>query len=491
MKHLLLAILLFGFITTNAQIGIGTSNPDTTAILDISSSHKGLLIPRVMLTSTADSVTISKPATGLLVYNTTPNFWTDNFVIAGFYYNSGTPSAPFWNLLTGYNQNAFIYNKLGFETLPAQEGALNISGRGIFGDSIRTGKDLSINGIRFGRKTSTTYNNLAIGKQSLENLTTAIKNIAIGDSTLFTSTTGGLNIAIGYAALSLNTTGNNNTAIGNQTLSQNTTGIHNIAMGSIALRDNTVGNYNTSIGSNSSLVNTTGVENAVLGAGAFRTNTIGSYNTAIGRFALFGNTTASGNTGVGYKALYVNATGTYNTALGYLADVSADGLTNATAIGNGASVTTSNTVQLGNASVTKVNTSGVVYSNGVALTSDIRLKRNIQSLSNSIAIITSLRPVHYEKKLDINSKDYVKKEYGFIAQEIRKVLPEIVAEANDANKTLSVDYNSLIAILTKALQEQQAIIQNLQQAATVRDGKIDALEKKINALIEKLSTPQQ
>lgn len=479
---------MFGFISTKAQIGIGTSNPDTTAILDISSSSKGLLIPRVTLSSTLDATTILKPATGLLVYNTTPNFLTDNFVIAGFYYNSGTPAEPFWNLLTGYNQNAFIYNRLGFESQTAQQGAINVSGRGIFGDSLRTGNDLSINGMRFGRKTSSANNNIAIGKQSLENLTTAVKNIGIGDSALFTSTTGGLNIAIGYGSLALNTTGNNQTAIGVLSLSQNTTGIHNIAIGSIALRDNTVGNYNTSVGSNSSLLNTSGIENAVVGAGAFRNNTTGSYNAGVGRFALFGNTTASYNTAIGNRALYTNATGTYNTALGYAADVSADGLTNATAVGNGAIVSTSNTVQLGNAAVTKINTSGVVYSNGVALTSDIRLKRNIEPIPSGLSLINQLKAVHYEKKLNINGNDYTKKEFGFIAQEIKKIIPDIVAEANDAQKTLSVDYNSIIAILTRAVQEQQAIIQKLQQDASTRDAKMEALEKKLSALIEKLST---
>ena len=63
----LLAALLFtsGF----SQVGIGTTTPDSSAILDITSTSKGLLLPRVNLTGTADNTTISNPANGLLVFN--------------------------------------------------------------------------------------------------------------------------------------------------------------------------------------------------------------------------------------------------------------------------------------------------------------------------------------------------------------------------------------------------------------------------------------
>ena len=69
-------IFLFGFgiissysLSQNGGVGIGTTSPDASAILDIKSTNKGVLAPRISLTSTTDTTTIPSPATGLLVYN--------------------------------------------------------------------------------------------------------------------------------------------------------------------------------------------------------------------------------------------------------------------------------------------------------------------------------------------------------------------------------------------------------------------------------------
>lgn len=60
-------ILLFAVSTANAQIGIGTTSPNASAKLDISSTDKGLLIPR-MTTTQRDN--IESPSQGLMVFNT-------------------------------------------------------------------------------------------------------------------------------------------------------------------------------------------------------------------------------------------------------------------------------------------------------------------------------------------------------------------------------------------------------------------------------------
>ena len=80
-------ILLFLLFSTSlfAQTGIGTTTPDASAKLDVSSSNKGFLPPRVTLTSTTDISTISSPATGLLVYNTGNNAGLS----AGYYFWNG------------------------------------------------------------------------------------------------------------------------------------------------------------------------------------------------------------------------------------------------------------------------------------------------------------------------------------------------------------------------------------------------------------------
>jgi hypothetical protein len=67
-----LIILFFFFFETavlNAQTGIGTTTPNASAKLDVYSTNKGFLPPRVTLTSATDVATIASPAEGLLVYN--------------------------------------------------------------------------------------------------------------------------------------------------------------------------------------------------------------------------------------------------------------------------------------------------------------------------------------------------------------------------------------------------------------------------------------
>ena len=71
------------------------------------------------------------------------------------------------------------------------------------------------------------------------------------------------------------------------------------------------------------------------------------------------------NTAVGFESLYSNTTGTENTGIGYAANVTAGNLTNATAIGTYAEVNASNKIQLGNAQVTSVATSGKLTTGAV------------------------------------------------------------------------------------------------------------------------------
>ncbi|OIN56656.1 BclA C-terminal domain-containing protein [Arsenicibacter rosenii] len=90
MYKTLLALVITGLfmaLQAQAQVGIGTTTPDASAQLEIQSTSKGLLIPRV--TSTAS---VTSPAKGLIVYQTGGT--------EGFYYNSGTPGSPDWKMLS-------------------------------------------------------------------------------------------------------------------------------------------------------------------------------------------------------------------------------------------------------------------------------------------------------------------------------------------------------------------------------------------------------
>ncbi|MCS6978748.1 MAG: hypothetical protein NZM15_01440, partial [Flavobacteriales bacterium] len=89
-KILLLALLLVSVNGWSQNVGINTdgSSPDASAILDIKSTDRGLLVPRVSLTNVSSASPVSSPATGLLVYNT--NATVTGGHGAGFYYWNGT-----------------------------------------------------------------------------------------------------------------------------------------------------------------------------------------------------------------------------------------------------------------------------------------------------------------------------------------------------------------------------------------------------------------
>lgn len=70
MKNIVILFILFLSANTIAQTGIGTTTPDASAQLEVSSTTKGFLPPR-MTTTQRDAIT--NPATGLVVYNTTTN----------------------------------------------------------------------------------------------------------------------------------------------------------------------------------------------------------------------------------------------------------------------------------------------------------------------------------------------------------------------------------------------------------------------------------
>ncbi|MBW1839900.1 MAG: hypothetical protein JRI49_08180, partial [Deltaproteobacteria bacterium] len=84
---LLIVMLLFPvtFFAQGVAVNTDGTAPDGSAMLDVNSTEKGMLIPRMTATQREG---ITNPATGLLVYQ------TDG--ITGLYYNSGTPSAPAW-----------------------------------------------------------------------------------------------------------------------------------------------------------------------------------------------------------------------------------------------------------------------------------------------------------------------------------------------------------------------------------------------------------
>lgn len=133
----------------------------------------------------------------------------------------------------------------------------------------------------------------------------------------------------------------------------------NIFLGNSAGNFSVSGDANTIVGTTAAGALTSGVGNTGIGFQALFALTSGSENVGVGDTSLPGTTTGSENVAVGDTAGAGNTTGSDNTFIGHAALASVGTLTNATAVGANAAVAASNTIQLGDTSVTKVNTSGV------------------------------------------------------------------------------------------------------------------------------------
>ena len=170
----------------------------------------------------------------------------------------------------------------------------------------------------------------------------AIESVSIGVDALLNNTSGYYNTAVGKDALKTNTSGYVNDAYGFGTLSSNTTGYRNVSFGAASLSANTTGFENMAIGHLSLVANTTGAGNVGIGAISIANNTTGSSNIALGRNA---GTFISGGGNL--------TTPSQSIFIGEDTRASANGNTNEMIFGHTTIGQGSNTVILGNSSITK------------------------------------------------------------------------------------------------------------------------------------------
>ncbi|KAF2343134.1 tail fiber domain-containing protein, partial [Flavobacterium tistrianum] len=95
--------------------------------------------------------------------------------------------------------------------------------------------------------------------------------------------------------------------------------------------------------------------------------------------------------------------------------------------------------------------------NAVNVVSDIRLKQNITPLKYGLSEVLKINPISYTLKNDQTNKVQL----GFSAQQLQTLIPEVVEEGKDENKTLGVYYSEMIPVLINAIKEQQAEIEQL------------------------------
>jgi trimeric autotransporter adhesin len=410
--RLLLCLSSFFYNAVNAQnVGIGTASPNASAQLDVSSTTKGMLIPRM---TSAQRNAIVLPAKGLMVYDNDSSAFAFYNGLGWRFFKTGISNAEAWSVKgnSGTGDSSFIgttdNQPLRFKSYNVPAGLLSFSNTAYGLDALPLFSFASNNNTAMGsnalQKNTDGFQNTAVGFSALQKNTTGFDNVAIGPYAMDNNTTGYQNIAIGRDAMSaadsaakdniaiglsalLYGSGNSNTAVGTGAMSFGK-GYSNVAVGAGALNFNEVGHntvaigdsalftnglnisapfysqQNTAVGSKAMLNNTHGYDNTALGFEVMKDNVFGNFNTAVGSAALkeihdgfknvalgfealSKNTGGSYNTAVGHLSMYRNINGNYNTVIGANADVSSGNLTNASAIGANAFVDQSNSMVLG------------------------------------------------------------------------------------------------------------------------------------------------
>lgn len=263
-KVIVVCILLFKFSYGFTQVGIGTTIPASSSILDITSGNKEILIPRITLVSTTDVTTISSPAEGLLIWNNglggvSPSgfyFWsnakwnqiaTASTVLpsSGNWSTSGNYAGNYAGNATNLSIGTSTYDDLIFKVNASNIGKLSVDGS-----------------ISFGNSASSKYQATAIGYNAIADNN---ESAAFGKNAF----SGGYrSLALGFAA---KTNSNNETAVGNNTL---TSGQNSTALGSGASangQNSTAIGYNASTSQSNAIV--LGDNNANIGIGTGTPNT--------------------------------------------------------------------------------------------------------------------------------------------------------------------------------------------------------------------------
>jgi len=177
--------VLFNFNFLFCQVGIGTTTPDPSSVLDIKSTNKGVLLPGIAVTSLTDHLTIASPANGLLIWNnglggladTGLYYWNNqkwnkistttntSTVATGTSGNAWNNSATNGGNNTGGNTNLSLgtntYDDLIFKVNSVKSGRLGTDNS----ISLGTGANAGQNGIAIGMSGSA-YQGVSIGNEA-------------------------------------------------------------------------------------------------------------------------------------------------------------------------------------------------------------------------------------------------------------------------------------------------------------------------------------
>lgn len=268
---------------TSQSLSVNTTGAvaNVSSILDVSSTAKGVLIPR--MDKTAKGL-IATPANGLLVYQTGPDS-------IGFHYYDLPNTKWVYINASGFSTDTTAWKITGNS---------NITSSNFLGTTNDTALRFRVRNTPSGIVDSAS-GNTGLGYSSLLTMASGINNTALGVSALRNDNLGTGNVAIGRNAMLTNRNGGYNTVVGHTALINNDSSYYTTAIGYNALLNHKNGYWNTAVGMQSLFTDSTGQQNTGLGVQALYLNKTGSFNTAMGTNALFYNK-QSENTGLGFSA---------------------------------------------------------------------------------------------------------------------------------------------------------------------------------------------
>ena len=387
--------------------------------------------------------------------------------------------------ITGSAPVLFAGQDDGAATLYSSLRMPNISTFAFGGGGARTtGLNNVFLGSNSGLENTTGDGNIFIGSLSGSKNTTGLYNTFFGFQAGQNNIIGSSNVFAGYRAGQLNTTGSNNFFFGLETGQNNSIGSNNVFIATQSGKNNTLGNNNVFFGQTAGFDNSTGSNNNFIGLNAGRSNKTGSFNVALGNNALYNTTVGDTLTGSSNIAIGTNAgdnirfAAAGNVVIGNGIDLPDPSGSHQLVIKNiifatgasGASASIAGSVGIGTNAPTagyrltvadSVYVGGRVSAAGYTTRSDYDLKDEIQSLNYGLNEVIQMQPVKYTYKSN------GEQQLGFIAQDIGTLIPESV----HFDSFMGVDYQSIIPILTKAIQQQQAQIEALKQRLLILENK--------------------
>ena len=311
-------------------------------------------------------------------------------------------------------------------------------------------------------------NNVRYGSGAGHNLTTTGE--VSGQATHNTM----LGVFAGYKTSS----GDHNTFVGNWSGQENQTGDRNVAIGSTAGFYNDAKTDNVFVGYKSGYVSK-GLQNTIIGSQA------GQQNIYYGSLVANNNTLIGYNSGsfnYGYNNTYIgsgcgalNGNGHGNVFIGYQAGRLADD-NNQLYVANS---DTSSPLIYGEFDNALLRVNGTLEFTAGYAVSDKRWKKDIKPLPDALIKVKKLNGVSYLWRRDeFPEKGFAQgRQIGLIAQDVEKVLPEVVK--TDSKGYKSVAYSNVVPILIEALKKQQDIIEKQNQAIAKQGQAIAELQRLI------------